>query len=249
MSKKNNQSNVGSAIHDPMIIILVSLLIFLTIGTAFFSSGSTGRVVIELDAAYGGDASGYEGIITESAFNEKAVDALEEVLSNDIRFTVLRTHESGTSASVEEKAAKINEDQPDLVISIHCAYAPDASISGMSVYPDIPSSANHEKSLAAANAIANAFTSDTWTPAVYYLYYKPYGENAYQIETVETSDTSDHEEETWALLEAVDVPAVVVEQIYCSSQNDVDMWANEDGYQKIADTYYSALKTLYGFDS
>lgn len=234
---------------DPMVIILACLLVFLTCGTALGGcSGKTGghRVVIELDAAYGGDNTGYEGLVSEADVSESIVSALRDKMSEDKHFTVLLTHQPGSSASVKERAEKINKDKPDLVLSIRADGSMDASASGQTVYADIPSSDYHEDSLKAANAVVKAFTSDNWTPSVKYRYYQPFENDEFTILDVNSDDTKDYKLDTWDLMSACDVPVVISNQFYVTNQSDVDTWANESGYDKAAEAYYQALKDLYG---
>ena len=106
----------------------------------------------------------------------------------------------------------------------------------------------HDASLKLANCIHDAFTSDTWTPSVNYLYYQPFDDDSYQIETVASDDTNDYQLETWDMMEKCDVPVVICNQIYVTNQTDIDTWANEAGYQKAADAYYQAIKKYYGIE-
>lgn len=223
------------------------LLVFLTVGTSV-SGCKKSKTVIELDAAYGGDNTGYQGIINESDFTESVVEKLAELLSDDSHFEVLLTHEAGTSSTVSERSAKINQDQPDIVLSIHASGTPDASRSGQEVYADTPTSSTHENSLKLAQCIQTAFTSDTWTPTVDYLYYKPFDDDSYQLEIIDSSDTTDYGLETWDLMENCDVPVVISDQIYVTNQSDIDTWASDDGYQKAAELYYAAIKSYYGIE-
>lgn len=232
---------------DPMVMILSALLIFLTCGTAF--AGCKGKqVIIELDAAYGGDNTGYQGIINESDFTQSVVNKLAELLNEDSHFEVLLTHTDGESSSVAERAEKINNDKPDLVLSIHADGTPDSSRSGQIIYADIPTSTTHEESLNIANAIKEAFTTDTWTPSVSYLYYQPYDDDSYELNIVDASDTTDYGYETWDLMEQADVPVIISNQIYVTNQSDIDAWANEDGYARAAQLYYDALLKYYGIE-
>lgn len=232
---------------DPMVIILVILLVFLTVGTAI--SGCNGsKIVIELDAAYGGEDTGYQGIINESDFAESVVEKLAALLNDDSHFEVLLTHESGETSTVEERSNKINQDQPDIVLSIQASGTPDTSRSGQEIYADIPSDSTHDQSLKLAQAIAESFTSSTWTPTVNYLYYKPFDDDSYQLEIIDSSDTTDYQLETWELMGKCDVPVVISDQIYVTNQSDIDTWASEANYQKAAECYYSAIKNYYGIE-
>lgn len=231
-------------LKDPMVIILVILLVFLTAGTAF--SGCAGnKKVIELDAACGGDNTGYAGIVKEADVTQKIVDQLSELLTKDGSYQVKLTHEPGTSASVAERAAKIRDDKPDLVLSIHADGSPDASRSGQYVYADIPSDKNHDQSLKMADFIVKSFKTGKWKPQAGYLYYQPFDNNTYQMKQVKEDDTKDYKLDTWSLMEKTDVPVVISDQFYVSCQSDVDTWANEKGYQKAAQNYYKAIRDYY----
>ncbi len=242
-----NLNKIKKSLKDPMVMILVILLVFLTIGTSI-SGCKKSKTVIELDAAYGGDNTGYQGIINESDFTESVVEKLAALLTEDGNFEVLLTHEAGTSSTVEERSEKINQDKPDIVLSIHASGTPDSSRSGQEIYADIPTASTHDASLSLANAISTAFTSDTWTPTVDYLYYKPFDDDSYQLEIVSSEDTTDYQLETWDLMEKCDVPVVISDQIYVTNQSDIDTWASDDGYQKAAELYYSAIKSYYGIE-
>jgi len=250
MKLKIEKFGIEIDFRDPMVLILCALLVFITGGTAVAAANGVraNTYVIELDAAYGGDAAGYEGIINEAEFTEKAVEAIADALKADGHFTVKLTHEAGTSASVEEKAEKVSKDSPDFLISIHCAGLPDPTPGGMNIYPSIPTSSTNETSLKLASSIQEAFTLDFWKPKVQYLYYEPFGDDAFQIKTVDTSDTTDYQLETWSLLEKVDVPAVVVEQIYCTNDGDVGYWYTEEGLKQIGELYVKALRKMTGID-
>ena len=236
-------------ITDPMMILLAVLLVFIGTGTMFGGcSHKAERIRIELDAAFGGDATGFAGFMNESDVTEAITDRLYSLLKQDDRFEVLRTHEAGTSASVAAKAEKVNQDEPALLLSIHTGGVPDASISGMTVYPDIPTKKTNGQSVKAAEAIADAFTSETWVPELKYLYYKPFTEDSYQIVKADISDTTDYQLETWSILQKVEAPAVVVEQFYVSNQSDVTNWANEEAYNNTAMQYYRAVCKLYDLE-
>ena len=234
---------------EPMVLLLTALLVFMCGGTLFAGCAKKAdRIRVELDAAFGGDATGYVGFATESEVTEAITDRLFDLLSQDERFEVLRTHEAGQAASVTSKAEKVKKDDPALLISIHTGGVPDKSVSGMNIYPDKPGTSENAASIKAAEAIADAFTTETWVPKVRYLYYKPFNDDAYTIETAEVSDTSDPGLETWSILEKTSVPAVVVEQFYVTNEKDTADWANEESYDKAAMQYYHAVCTLNGLE-
>lgn len=237
-----------SYMRDPMVIILAMLLVFITFGAGFAGCKADTKV-IALDAAFGGKDTGYQGIINEADFTESVVEKLAALLEKDNHFQVLLTHEASESVPVSQRAEKINQTKADIVLSIHASGTPDATKSGQIVYADIPTKQTHDDSLKLANAITKAFTSDTWTPSTSYLYYKPFEDDSYQLQIVSSDDTTDYKLETWDLMEQCEAPVVISDQIYVTNQEDINTWANEDGYTKAAELYYEAIKEYYGIKS
>lgn len=234
-------------LKDPMVIILAVLLVFLTVGT-FIQGIMPQKIVIELDASYGGEETGYQGIINEADFTQSVTDKLAQLLKKDSHFEVKLTHEDGETKSLNDRCEKINTDHPDMVLSIHATGTPDTTRNGMIVYADIPTSSTHDASLNLTNQIVTSFNTDAWIPSASYLYYKPYDDDSYQLQIVSVDDTTDYGFETWEMMEKCDVPVVIVNQIYVTNQSDIDTWANEDGYKLAADQYYAAIRCYYGFD-
>lgn len=238
---------VKESLKDPMIVVLTLLLVFLTCGCLFAGCMRSAKL-IAIDAAYGGDNTGYQGIINEADFNEAVVEKLVALLEEDSRFHVLLTHEASESSSVQQRAEKINASKADLVLSIHASGTPDATKSGQIVYADIPTKQTHAESLKFADSIKQQFTSDTWLPTTNYLYYKPLQDDSYQLEIINVDDTTDYGYETWSLMELCEAPVVISDQIYVTNQDDINTWANEDGYTKSAQLYYDAIKEYYGIE-
>lgn len=237
--------------RDPMFIVLSALLIFITCGILLngCSSAFSGTKKIMLDAAYGGENIGYAGVIKESEACEKIVDELEKLLQEDSRFKVVRTHDAGEAMNTKDRIKQIDKADPDLVLSIHASGSPNAAKSGMEVYAEIPSSKNHNASVKAASAIAEAFTSDAWKPEAQYFYFERSVASAdtYTLKRVDLSDETDYDLATWDMMEKTSVPVVVVNSFCVSNSKDVTMWGNEAGYKKAAELYYKALKNTYGF--
>ncbi|NCB33079.1 MAG: hypothetical protein EOM64_04245 [Erysipelotrichia bacterium] len=235
-----------------LIAILAIAIIFSSVFLIrhFMTSAKTvgKQITVELDAAFGGDQPGDEGIITAAEYNEKTVDALELLLKKDGNFKVLRTHEAGTAGSVDQRAEKINADKPDVVLCIRSEGSRNAEESGMKIYANVPTSPYHDQSLALADQIKASFTEDVWTPSVGYLYYRPVKSNTFQIHYADEADLKDYGEETLRLMQQCDAPVVVSTGIHVTNQSDVDTWASENGYKKAAKQYYAALKAVYVTD-
>lgn len=234
-------------LKNPLVIILAVMLAFVTVGSAF--SGclnlTSDRITVAIDAAYGGEQTGYTGLINESDYAEGVVNAVCARLQEDSRFIILRTHEAGTSRSILNIVKDINERGADMVLSIHAGYAPDPGKTGMHIYAEKPSSGEHERSLNFAGKIQEAFAGQVQSE-IGYMYYEPTGENKYQLKTVPADDETDYGLDTWTIMEKTLVPAVVTEQIYISNETDVSTWANEEAYAKTAEMYYQAFCSYYG---
>ena len=234
--------------RDPMLIILIILLIFLTMGTAIGGCTSNKQITIVLDAAYGGDQPGYEGIVKEADVTQAIVEALSTKLQEDDHFAVQLTHEKGQAATVTERAEVINKIHPDLVLSIHAGGNPNPEQSGQKIYADIPTDSANKVSLAAAQTIGREFAADGWNVFMGYMYYEPFDENTYSILNVDADDTTEYQYDTWDIMKASEAPVVVSDSFRVTNQADVDRWANEEGYKKAADLYYTALKKYYGIE-
>lgn len=236
---------------DPIVILLCCILIFLTAGSTMnaFSGVSKNAVRVELDAAFGGDDKGYQGIVTEADVTENITNQLEQILKKDKRFSVSRTHEAGTTASLTQRLNKIEEDDPMVVLSIHADGHPNADLSGMHVYAKTPTEKNHEASLKLADAVASNCQSDSWTVSTGYLYYQLNDTTGnYEMKFVGEEDTTDYKLDSFSLMKQCDLPVVVTNQFYVTSQTDVDRWANSDGYYEAAVNLYNALCDYNGFD-
>ena len=248
-NKKTKNTAKKKKFRNPLAVILTVLLVFLGIGVTFAGCLhlSHDKIIVAVDAAYGGEQNGYTGIVNEAEFNEGVVNALCARLADDDRFIVLRTHEAGTSRAILNIVREINESKADLVLSIHAGYDPDPQKTGMHIYAEQPASDNHERSLELAHSIQETFADDL-SAEVNYMYYEPIGEDRYQMKVVGENDKNDYELATWTIMEKTLVPAVVTEQIYVSNEADVSAWANEEGYKKTAELYYRALCRYYGID-
>ncbi len=234
-------------LKNPLVIILAVILAFVAVGSSF--SGclhlTSDRIIVAVDAAYGGEQTGYTGLINESDYAEGVVNALCTRLQEDSRFITVRTHEAGTSRSILNIVKDINEREADMVLSIHAGYDPDPAKSGMHIYAEKPSSAGHERSLAFAESIQQAFAEER-EAEIGYMYYEPIAENKFQLKIVPPDDETDYGLDTWTIMEKSLGPAVVSEQIYVSNEADVSAWANEEAYAKSAEMYYQAFCDYYG---
>lgn len=236
---------------DYVLIIMCVLLVFVTCGTFLHgcSEKLKKRYVVEIDAAFGGSNTGYSGVIRESGFTENLAEAIEEALTKDDNFTVLRTHERGAESSVAQRLEKIESDKPDIVISVHASGSPDETRSGMHVYAQPAKMKDHEASVKLAQALQKAFADTSLSPQAGYLYYEMTDRDTERLKFTDISDKTDYKLKTWNILEGTGCPAVVVDQIYISNKEDVRQWANADGYKAAAERYLKALREYFAIDA
>lgn len=229
--------------HDPMIVILAGLLVFLTLGTGISGcvNNSGSKTVICIDAAYGEKNKGYEGIVDEAEVSGKVADELESLLKSNRKFKVVRTDRS---QSAKERSAFINESSADAVISIHCAQNADSSVTGMKNIAQIPSVTSTQSSLKLAQCISDAFKDDTDSVFTGYMYYRSEDDMIFK-EYIDASDTTTYPYDTYDILQNCKKTAVVTELCHNTSQSDVDNWCNEKGYKKAAELYYQAILKYY----
>ena len=232
-------------LKNPAVLILAGLLVFLIIGVSLSGFIGSPGITVAVDAAYGGEQTGYTGFINESEYSEGVVNALCERLQQDDRITLYRTHEAGTSHSVLNIAKEVNEKKADIVLSIHAGYDPDPQVTGMRIYAEKPSTEEYDRSMNFAEEVQKAF-QDEISAEIDCMYYEPIGEDKYQLKVVPASDQTDYGLDTWTLMEKTVVPVVVTEQIYVSNEADVKKWANQEAYAKTAELYYQAICEYFG---
>lgn len=230
---------------DPMVFILSVLLIFLTLGSLIGSVLSTihtknelKKPLILLDATYGGEQKGFEGIVNEADVAEKTVNALEKKLLAS-GYRVQRTHPAGTFATLEEKIKFIQKNHPALVISIRAAHSKDPKKSGIRFYAN----PKQEATTSIVSALKQSFSNGHEGVWAGYLFYKQ-GEKNTQIPTYVDLSGKKENLETWSIMNDSDKRIIVVEQFYISNQNDVKTWHSDKGYEEIANRYVSAIQQV-----
>lgn len=119
--------------------------------------------VVVLDPVLGGGAKGLEGYVNEADYAEHVIGILNTKLAEQHRIETHLTHAPDREMSVEQRAAMINELDPDLVLSIRCDYSPDENEAGMVICAD-PANRTSRKSMDFAQDIAEQFENSEWYP-------------------------------------------------------------------------------------
>lgn len=204
------------------------------------------RVVI--DAGHGGADPGARGVIEEKDMTAATASALLALLERDPNYIPLQTRESfAVTATPAERAAAANQQAPQLLLSIHGnAAANGSTAAGFECYPTVPGRTWHRESFYFAQCLAKGMQQAGATlrgrGGVRYIYYL---END-QKQLVENTHTEVRTERSFTILEDVNCPAVLAEQCFVTSEEDVARFGSETGCRKTARVYYEAICTYFG---
>lgn len=229
--------------------MIIMVLLVLIIGLAVYQLVSGGRgkgsvITVMLDNAHGGDNSGYQGIISEDEYNEKVIDALAAKLEAGTDYTVVRTHQDGQAMAVSTRVEVINNAKADLVLSVRCHDGMSPNFTNTMIFAQPAVSKYHAGSVAFAKALEETFQAREIACTTGYFYNHPIKAGYFQEHLVPLDDETDYQEETYDLMNA-EAPVVIVSQINVNSQEDVDAWATDEGYEQIADLYYKAIRSVF----
>ena len=203
---------------------------------------------VAIDAGHGGSDPGARGVVEEKDVTAATASALLQWLEQDSNYIPLQTRESfDVTATPAERAAAARAQVPQLLLSVHANSAANGSTAaGFECYPSVPGRTWHAESFYFARLLANgmqaAGASLRGRGGVRYIYYL---END-QKQLVESTHTEVRAERSFTLLEDVDCPAVLAEQCFVTSAEDVERFGSEEGCRKVARIYYEAVCAYFG---
>ena len=203
------------------------------------------RVVI--DAGHGGADPGARGVVEEKEMTAQTSEALLALLEADPNYIPLRSRESyDVTAKPSERAEAINAQSPQLLLSIHGNSAPEGSTAaGFECYPSVPGRTWHQESYYFAQQLAQGMQAAgaklRGHGGIRYIYYQ--GEVK---QLVESTHTEVRDERSFTLLEDVNCPAVLAEQCFVTSEEDVAQFGSEEGCKTVARAYYEAICAYFG---
>lgn len=206
------------------------------------------RVVV--DAGHGGTDPGARGVVEEKNMTAATASALVEWLDRDPNFIPLQTRNSyEDTATPAQRAAAANAQAPQLLLSIHGNSAANGSTAaGFECYPAVPGRTWHQESFYFAQQLASGMCAAgahlRGQGGIRYIYYL---END-QKQLVESTYAGIRAERSFTLLEDVNCPAVLAEQCFVTSEEDVAQFGSEEGCKKVARIYYEAICRYFGTD-
>lgn len=200
-----------------------------------------------IDAGHGGSDPGARGVVEEKEMTAQTSEALLALLEADPNYIPLRSRESyDVTAKPSERAEAINAQSPQLLLSIHGNSAPESSAaSGFECYPSVPGRTWHQESYYFAQQLAQGMQAAgaklRGHGGIRYIYYQ--GEVK---QLVESTHTEVRDERSFTLLEDVNCPAVLAEQCFVTSEEDVAQFGSEEGCKTVARVYYEAICAYFG---
>ena len=199
------------------------------------------------DAGHGGSDPGARGVVEEKEMTAQTSEALLALLEADPNYIPLRSRESyDVTAKPSERAEAINAKSPQLLLSIHGNSAPEGSAAaGFECYPSVPGRTWHQESYYFAQQLAQGMQAAgaklRGHGGIRYIYYQ--GEVK---QLVESTHTEVRDERSFTLLEDVNCPAVLAEQCFVTSEEDVAQFGSEEGCKTVARVYYEAICAYFG---
>lgn len=202
---------------------------------------------VAVDAGHGGEDPGARGIVQESQMTAATAAALTALLEQDPNYIPLATRESyNTTAKPAQRTEYLNPQSPQLLLSIHGNSAPEGvEAAGFECYPTVPGRTWHRESFYFAQLLAQgmeqAGAALRGQGGVRYIYYQ--GQTKL---LVEASRTEVRPELSFTILEQSDCPAVLAEQCFVTSAEDVARFGDEEGCRRAAHIYYEAICAYFG---
>ena len=202
---------------------------------------------VAIDAGHGGNDPGARGVVEEKQVTAATAAVLLQWLEQDPNYIPLQTRESfDATATPAQRAATASAQSPQLLLSIHGNSAANGSTaSGFECYPAVPGRTWHQESYYFAQQLAQGMQAAgaklRGHGGIRYIYYQ--GEVK---QLVESTHTEVRDERSFTLLEDVNCPAVLAEQCFVTSEEDVAQFGSEEGCKTVARVYYEAICAYFG---
>lgn len=209
-----------------------------------------GRIVVVLDPGHGGHDPG--ALDSTGKYHE---DVINYEVANRV-YALLAAHEGVLRVEMSrgedeylkpaERGQYAQEQGADLFVSLHLN-SDESKGRGFECYPVVPGNRWHEESVAFARMLVEE-VEPTGLPirggdGLYYAFYVG-GARKVLVNAGEYNGRYEGEK-SFGVLETAGCPAVLVEQWYISSAEDMRMFNKEDGYDTMALCVYHAICRYY----
>lgn len=226
-------------------LVALAALLCVVLYILFFMKGElslpSSKFEVMLDAGHDSNQVGYSTSIQENEYTKEVTSRLYELLKGNDDIKVSLTHELDEPLSLTKRLEVIEEEKPDILISIHAGYDPSPNLRGMRIITQLPTNPEHDNSVLLAKEIQKAFDDESNFVAVGYYYYVPTHNEKVALAFVPLEDKGIREYETLNILQSESVPTVVVEGLNINNPEEVAELTTEETYQKTAQQYYQAI--------
>ena len=219
--------------------------------------GSGDGIVVAIDPGHGGvnpsigaeDWGSEANGLRECDITLATARALYDLLEADGRFAPMLTADGTTYLKPSERGAAAQAAGAEFLLSIHLNYDGSSASSGFECYAAPPALATNAESvrfgLLAARSFGELGLRLRGATGVRYLYYGPNDEKM----IYDSTDTTPRSEATFTVLEACGCPAVLCEEGFISSPEDMALLAGDEGCQAAAERYYQCLCEYFGLEA
>lgn len=210
------------------------------------------RLVLVIDAGHGGADPGAldaTETIQEAIVNQQVADKLLELLRPyEKQVEVILAHTAGQEATSMERANVALQADADLFISLHLNSDWKKTLRGFQCFPVPPGRVHSTKSLEFAQILVENMRETEipimGTGGIYYTFYAQQPNGSF-VKEIYDSGWFNHDEprrdETFGVLESSGCPSVLVEQWYISNQEDMQLFCNQAGIEKMADRLFQSI--------
>ena len=180
-----------------------------------FTSFPTKKLIV-IDAGHGGiDDGASNGMLLEKDLVEKIGQKVQALNKNsDLEIVLLRTGDQ--DISLTERAAKINEMKPDLVVSLHTNYTTNKNINGIETVVSDKNNFLEKSTFHAENMLENFKGGD------------------FEIRGVKNHDLH--------MLRNSNCPAILIELGFLSNEKDAKILESEVGQNALARSILKGLE-------
>lgn len=245
---------VLAAILAPALLAAAALGLYTVRGRAGTQPGSPVRVrlsrprekyIVAVDSGHGGADSGARGLVREVEVTQTTERVLLAWLRADPSYTAVQVHTPDCELRPRERVRAAEDAGAELFISLHANKDSHASSYGFECFAVPPGRPWHEESRDFARLVCARMQAAgarlRGGDGVRYAYYRG-GVKLMK----ESADEKEYGWPTFGVLQRAACPAVLVEQCFLSSAEDLDAFGDADGCARAARCYYLAVCDFFG---
>lgn len=209
-------------------------------------------IVIVIDPGHGGNDPGAiqpGSDLSEAQINRELSALLAaKLMEGQNGFNVIVSDPANEGLSTSGRSKLAMDSGGDLLISLHLNSDKHSSSRGFQVFPPPPGWVYHDESLRFAQLLCRA-VEKTQLPlmgenGIYYAFYEPKANGGYHKEMYSShwyEYLPAKKTETFGVIERSGCPAVLIEQWFISSPEDMELMYNSENMEIMADIIYNSI--------